>query len=40
MGILATAAAMPERIPSEKQCVYLVTLLNRLELEGLRLSDG
>jgi len=34
MGILATAAAMPERILSEKQCIYLVKLLKRLELEG------
>lgn len=40
MGILATAAAMPDRIPSEKQCIYLVNLLKRLELEGLKLSDG
>ncbi len=40
MGILATAAAMPEKIPSEKQCIYLVNLLKRLELEGLKLSDG
>lgn len=40
MGILTTAAAMPERIPSEKQCIYLVNLLQRLELEGLKLSDG
>ena len=37
MAILATAAAMPERIPSEKQCIYLVNLLRRLELEGLML---
>ncbi|MDZ7640954.1 MAG: AIPR family protein [Desulfurivibrio sp.] len=40
MGILATAAAMPERIPSEKQCIYLINLLKRLELEGLKLQDG
>lgn len=40
MGILTTATAMPERIPSEKQCIYLVNLLKRLELEGLKLSDG
>jgi hypothetical protein len=40
MGILATAAAMPEKIPSEKQCIYLVNLLKRLELEGLKLRDG
>jgi hypothetical protein len=40
MGILATAAAMPERIPSEKQSIYLVNLLKRLELEGLKLQYG
>jgi len=39
MGILATATAIPERIPSEKQCIYLVNLLKRLELEGLKLKD-
>ena len=38
MGILATAAAMPEKMPSGKQCVYLVKLLRRLELEGLKLK--
>ena len=37
MGILATAAAIPEKIPSEKQCIYLVKLLKRLEFEGLKL---
>lgn len=40
MGILATAAAMPERIPSEKQSIYLVNLLKRLELAGLKHQDG
>ena len=40
MGIPATAAAMPDRIPSEKQCIYLVNLLKRLEREGLKLPDG
>lgn len=40
MGILATAAALPERIPSEKQCMCLVSLLKRLELEVLKLQDG
>ena len=39
MGILATAAAIPERIPSEKQSIYLVNLLKRLELEGLKLRE-
>jgi hypothetical protein len=38
MGILATAAAMPEKIPSEKQCIYLVNLLKRLEIKGFRLD--
>jgi len=28
--------AIPERIPSEKQSIYLVNLLKRLELEGLK----
>lgn len=37
MGILATAAAIPEKIPSEKQCIYLMKLLQRLEFEGLKL---
>jgi len=40
MGILATAAGMPEKIPSEKQCIYLVNLLQRLKLEGLPLKEG
>jgi len=40
MGILATAASMPEKIPSEKQCTYLVKLLKRLEIEGLKLKGS
>ena len=40
MGILVTAAAIPEIIPSEKQSIYLVNLLKRLELEGLKFTDG
>lgn len=38
MGILQIAVAIPEKIPSEKQCIYLMSLLKRLEIEGLRLN--
>ena len=38
MGILVSAAMMPEKIPSEKQCIYLVKLLKRMELEGLKID--
>lgn len=34
LGILATAAGMPEKIPSEKQCIYLMNLLNGSNLRG------
>ena len=37
MGILTTATVIPEKIPSEKQSIYLVNLLKRLELEGFKL---
>ena len=36
LGILATAVAMSARIPSEKQCIYPVNLLKRLE-QGVEL---
>ena len=34
LGILATAVAMSARIPSEKQYIYPVNLLKRLEQGG------
>jgi hypothetical protein len=40
MGILTAATMMPGKIPSEKQCIYLVNLLKRLEMEGLSLQDA
>lgn len=38
MGILETVIAIPEKIPSEKQCIYLMALLKRLEYEGFKLN--
>jgi hypothetical protein len=37
MGVLAVAARIPEKIPSEKQCIYLIKLLKKMELEGFKL---
>ena len=34
-GLLQTATRIPERIPTEKQCIALVILLRKLEQEGI-----
>jgi hypothetical protein len=39
IDLFAVATAMPEKIPSEKQCIYLVNLLKWLELAGLKPQD-
>ncbi len=38
MGILATAIAIPAKVPSESQCVYLINLLKKLETSGFLLN--
>jgi hypothetical protein len=37
-GILAAACAMPDRLPSEKQCVLILTTLRKLRKEGCEIA--
>ncbi|MEI9990205.1 MAG: AIPR family protein [Rhizomicrobium sp.] len=39
-GILETAAAMPRKLPSEKQCVITIETLRKLRAEGCQLGVG
>jgi hypothetical protein len=38
MSILATAVAIPAKVPSESQCVYLMNLLKKLENNGFSIN--
>jgi hypothetical protein len=38
MSILATAVAIPAKVPSGSQCVYLMNLLKKLETSGFSLN--
>jgi len=40
VGILSVAAAMPGRLPSEKQCIRTMQLLQKLQSEGLALEPN
>lgn len=39
LGIIAVATRIPERIPSEKQCVILLDILERCRLEGIAVES-